>query len=78
MVRNEIETVLALDEHLKKRVIGQDHALSAIAQRILTSRANLDDPVKPVGVFLLVGPSGVGKQRPPSRLPTFSTAASAI
>jgi type VI secretion system protein VasG len=61
MVRNEIETVLTLDEHLKKRVIGQDHALSAIAQRILTSRANLDDPVKPVGVFLLVGPSGVGK-----------------
>jgi type VI secretion system protein VasG len=61
MVRDEIETVLTLDEHLKKRVIGQDHALSAIAQRILTSRANLDDPVKPVGVFLLVGPSGVGK-----------------
>jgi len=53
--------VLSLDEHLKKRVIGQDSALSAIAQRILTSRANLDDPVKPVGVFLLVGPSGVGK-----------------
>jgi type VI secretion system protein VasG len=61
MVRNEIETVLTLDEHLKKRVIGQDHALAAIAQRILTSRANMDDPVKPVGVFLLVGPSGVGK-----------------
>jgi type VI secretion system protein VasG len=61
MVRNEIETVLTLDEHLKKRVIGQDHALSTIAQRILTSRANLDDPVKPVGVFLLIGPSGVGK-----------------
>ncbi|MGA2219477.1 MAG: type VI secretion system ATPase TssH, partial [Terracidiphilus sp.] len=61
MVRNEIETVLTLDQHLKKRVIGQDHALSSIAQRILTSRANMDDPVKPVGVFLLVGPSGVGK-----------------
>jgi len=61
MVRDEIQTVLTLDEHLKKRVVGQDHALSAIAQRILTSRANLDDPVKPVGVFLLVGPSGVGK-----------------
>jgi type VI secretion system protein VasG len=61
MVRNELETVLKLDEHLKKRVIGQDPALSAIAERILTSRANLDDPVKPVGVFLLVGPSGVGK-----------------
>jgi type VI secretion system protein VasG len=61
MVRNEIDTVLTLDEHLKKRVIGQDQALFAIAQRVLTSRANLDDPVKPVGVFLLVGPSGVGK-----------------
>jgi type VI secretion system protein VasG len=61
MVRNEIETVLQLDNHLGKRVIGQDHALAAIAQRILTSRANMDDPVKPVGVFLLVGPSGVGK-----------------
>jgi type VI secretion system protein VasG len=61
MVKNEIATVLTLDEHLKKRVIGQDHSLSAIAQRIITSRANLDDPVKPVGVFLLVGPSGVGK-----------------
>jgi type VI secretion system protein VasG len=61
MVKDEIATVLTLDDHLKKRVIGQDHALSAIAQRIVTSRANLDDPVKPVGVFLLVGPSGVGK-----------------
>ena len=61
MVKDEIATVLTLDDHLKRRVIGQDHALSAIAQRIVTSRANLDDPVKPVGVFLLVGPSGVGK-----------------
>jgi len=61
MMRDEIETVLNLSEHMKKRVIGQDEALSTIAQRILTSRASLDDPVKPVGVFLLVGPSGVGK-----------------
>jgi type VI secretion system protein VasG len=61
MMKDEISTVLSLDEHLKKRVIGQDHALSAIAQRIVTSRAHMDDPVKPVGVFLLVGPSGVGK-----------------
>ena len=61
MVKDEIAVVLELDQHLKKRVIGQDHALSAIAQRIITSRANMDDPVKPVGVFLLVGPSGVGK-----------------
>ncbi|MDE2455658.1 MAG: AAA family ATPase, partial [Burkholderiales bacterium] len=50
-----------LDGVLKKRVIGQDHALSSIAQRIITSRASLDDPGKPVGVFMLVGPSGVGK-----------------
>jgi type VI secretion system protein VasG len=61
MVKDEIATVLDLDGHLRKRVIGQDHALSAIAQRIITSRARLDDPGKPVGVFMLVGPSGVGK-----------------
>ena len=61
MVKDEIQSVLELDSHLRKRVIGQDHALSAIAQRIITSRARLDDPGKPVGVFMLVGPSGVGK-----------------
>ncbi|MBE7180848.1 MAG: type VI secretion system ATPase TssH, partial [Terriglobus roseus] len=61
MVKDEIETVLQLDEFLKRRVIGQDHAMASIAQRIVTSRANLDDPGKPVGVFMLVGPSGVGK-----------------
>ena len=61
MLKDEIQTVLTLDEHLKKRVIGQEHGQAAIAQRIITSRANMDDPVKPVGVFMLVGPSGVGK-----------------
>jgi type VI secretion system protein VasG len=61
MVKDEITSVLDLDGHLRKRVIGQDHALAAIAQRIITSRARLDDPGKPVGVFMLVGPSGVGK-----------------
>jgi type VI secretion system protein VasG len=61
MVKDEITAVLELDGHLRKRVIGQDHALAAIAQRIITSRARLDDPGKPVGVFMLVGPSGVGK-----------------
>ena len=61
MMKDEISTVLTLDEHLKRRVIGQDHALSAIAERIVTSRANMEDPVKPVGVFMFVGPSGVGK-----------------
>jgi type VI secretion system protein VasG len=61
MVKDEIAAVLDLDNQLRRRVIGQDHALAAIAQRIITSRARLDDPGKPVGVFMLVGPSGVGK-----------------
>jgi type VI secretion system protein VasG len=61
MLKDEISTVLSLDETLGKRLIGQDHALKIIAQRIVTSRARMDDPGKPVGVFLLVGPSGVGK-----------------
>jgi type VI secretion system protein VasG len=61
MVKDEIAALLELDGHLRKRVIGQDHALAAIAQRIVTSRARMDDPGKPVGVFMLVGPSGVGK-----------------
>ena len=61
MVRNEIETVLNLEQHLAKRVIGQDHAMKMIAKRIQTSRAGLDNPSKPIGVFLLAGTSGVGK-----------------
>jgi type VI secretion system protein VasG len=61
MLRNEINTVLQLKPLLEERVIGQSHALEAIAQRIRTARANLEDPGKPKGVFLLVGPSGVGK-----------------
>lgn len=61
MVRDEIETVLNLEEHLAKRVIGQDHAMAMIAKRIQTSRAGLDNPQKPIGVFMLAGTSGVGK-----------------
>jgi type VI secretion system protein VasG len=61
MMRDEIATVLTLDQHLGKRVIGQSHALASIAERIRTSKAGLEDPSKPIGVFLLVGPSGVGK-----------------
>jgi type VI secretion system protein VasG len=61
MVKNEIEAVLNLAERLKQRVIGQDHALEAIAKRIKTSRARIENPNRPVGVMLLVGPSGVGK-----------------
>ena len=61
MQQDEINTVLTLKDLMAARVIGQNHALEAIAQRISTSRASMDDPVKPVGVFMLVGPSGVGK-----------------
>jgi type VI secretion system protein VasG len=61
MVKNEIETVLNLAERLNQRVIGQRHALDMIARRIHTSRAKLDNPNKPIGVFMLCGPSGIGK-----------------
>jgi len=61
MVKDEIDTVLKLDSLLAARVIGQDHALEAIAQRVRTAGANLEDPNKPRGVFMFVGPSGVGK-----------------
>ena len=61
MVKNEIESVLTIADQLTARVIGQDHAMDAIAKRIQTSRAKLDNPNKPVGVFMLCGPSGVGK-----------------
>jgi len=61
MLKDEISTVLTLSDHLEKRVIGQTHALDIIGQRIQTSRASLDDPNRPIGVFMLIGPSGVGK-----------------
>src|SRR5262249_43991382 len=61
MMKDEINTVLNLKSLLEERVIGQSHALEAISHRIRTARAGLDDPRRPVGVFLLVGPSGVGK-----------------
>ena len=61
MVSDEINAVLNLHERLAERVIGQNHALEAISQRIRTSRAGLTDPKRPIGVFLLVGTSGVGK-----------------
>ena len=61
MVRDDVKAVLTLKDRLGERVIGQNHALEAIAQRIRTSRANLTDPKRPIGVFMFVGPSGVGK-----------------
>ncbi|MCW5980954.1 MAG: type VI secretion system ATPase TssH [Bryobacteraceae bacterium] len=61
MLKDEIQASLEMESHLGKRVIGQDGALEAISQRLRTAHASLDDPGKPRGVFLLVGPSGVGK-----------------
>ncbi|MBU3913906.1 type VI secretion system ATPase TssH, partial [bacterium] len=61
MMTDEIQSILGLKDQMEQRLIGQSHALEAISRRIRTSRANLDDPGKPIGVFLLVGPSGVGK-----------------
>ncbi|HEX5178500.1 MAG TPA: type VI secretion system ATPase TssH [Gemmatimonadaceae bacterium] len=61
MQRDETATVLELESHLGKRLIGQSHALELISRRIRTSRAGIEDPNKPKGVFMLVGPSGVGK-----------------
>ena len=61
MLADEIGTVLRLEQHLGARVIGQDHAMEVISRRVRTSRAGIEDPNKPKGVFMLVGPSGVGK-----------------
>ncbi|MDR3567325.1 MAG: type VI secretion system ATPase TssH [Syntrophobacteraceae bacterium] len=61
MMRNDIETVLNLADTMNRRIIGQRHALEMIGRRIHTSRARLDNPQKPIGVFMLAGPSGVGK-----------------
>lgn len=61
MVKDEIKTVLNIREQLERRVIGQSHALDALGQKLRTARAKLEDPRKPIGVFLFVGPSGVGK-----------------
>jgi type VI secretion system protein VasG len=61
MMKDDIAAVLELDQTLGQRVIGQDHALQMISKRVQTARARLENPNKPIGVFLLAGPSGVGK-----------------
>ncbi|MDC8756007.1 type VI secretion system ATPase TssH [Janthinobacterium fluminis] len=61
MLRDEIRTVLRLRDALRQRIVGQPHAVEAVARRVRSARANLDDPDKPQGAFLFVGPSGVGK-----------------
>lgn len=71
MVRDEVRAVLALQATLAERVVGQPEALEAVARRIRTFRASLDDPARPVGAFLLAGPSGVGKTETARALAEF-------
>ncbi|MBB4286249.1 type VI secretion system ATPase TssH [Roseospira goensis] len=61
MVSNEIKTILSLRDEMGKRILGQDHALQVVAESVMSGRAHLSDPRKPLAVFLLVGTSGVGK-----------------
>jgi len=61
MLADEVRSVMTLQERMSERIVGQPQALDAICRRISTSRAGLEDPSKPKGVFLLVGPTGVGK-----------------
>ncbi len=61
MKSSEVGNILSLNEKMKERVIGQDHALDKLAQVMKTSSAKLTDPRRPIGVFMLAGPSGVGK-----------------
>jgi type VI secretion system protein VasG len=76
MVKNEVESVLKLADTLNQRVIGQKHGLEMIARRIQTSRARLDNPQKPIGVFMLAAPRASARPRPRWRWPKRSTAAS--
>jgi type VI secretion system protein VasG len=75
MVKDEIASVLSIETALKKRVVGQDHAMDAIAKRIKTSRAKLDNPNKPVGVFMLAGPRASARPRRRTCCLSCSTAA---
>ena len=58
---SEREKLLALDDTLKVRVIGQDDAITKVTDAILRSRAGINDEEKPIGSFLFLGPTGVGK-----------------
>ncbi len=77
MLKDEIRTVLTLDGALRERVLGQEHVIAAVAQRVRTARAGLDDPDKPQAVFLFTGPSGTGKTETALALATCCMAASA-
>ena len=61
MLEGEVKKLVQMEERLRERVIGQDEALSAVANAIRRSRAGLSDPKRPIGSFIFLGPTGVGK-----------------
>src|SRR3546814_1609605 len=61
MIEGEREKLLGMEEHLGKRVIGQDEAVRAVSTAVRRARAGLQDPNRPLGSFLFLGPTGVGK-----------------
>ena len=61
LMEGEKDKILHLEDHLKKRVVGQDEAIKAISDTIIRSRAGLKDPNRPIGSFIFLGPTGVGK-----------------
>jgi len=61
LIEGEIEKLLHLAEHLHKRVIGQDEAIEAVADAVIRARSGLKDPQRPIGSFIFLGPTGVGK-----------------
>ncbi len=61
MLEGEVEKLIKMEENLKKRVVGQDHALEAVANTIRRARAGIQDATRPLGSFIFLGPTGVGK-----------------
>lgn len=71
MLQSEQDKLIHLEDHLNKRVVGQDHALELVADAIRRSRAEISDPNKPIGSFLFLGPTGVGKTETVKALAQF-------
>ena len=67
MLEGEVKKLVKMEERLRERVVGQDEALSVVANAIRRSRAGLSDPKRPIGSFIFLGPTGVGKARDGAR-----------
>src|SRR5690606_12833962 len=71
MLESEMQKLLHMEENLRERVVGQDEALVAVANAVRRSRAGLGDPRRPIGSFLFLGPTGVGKTETAKALAEF-------